>query len=83
MKKKVLKWNFSVLNVDTQTIVHSVDYDYNHEEYMKAVRDMVEHLKVPKTHVFSRKIHKVRRVEQVEFPGTKQLIKLGKFIGGF
>lgn len=80
MKKKVLKWNFSVLDCDTQTIVHSVDYGYNHEEYMNAFREMMDHLKNEDPERYIRKLKKAVRIERVDAPGIKQVKQIIRII---
>lgn len=79
MKKKVLKWNFRVLNCETQT--HIIDVDYPYDQYKRALRDMLDHHNVPNSQIYIRKLKKVTRIVDVETPGTrwvKRLIGLGK-----
>ena len=60
-KKKVLKWNFKVLNCETQK--HVIDIDYPYGDYKKALQHMLEHNHVPNAHIYIRKIKKVTRIE--------------------
>lgn len=80
MKKKVLKWNFSVLDTTTQTIVYSIDYNFNHDDYMLAFREMMQHIQNENPYRYIRKLKKVVRIERVDAPGTKQIKRLIRMI---
>lgn len=79
MKRRVLKWNLTVLNTETQTKVIDVDYDY--DKHRAALRDMLEDQTRPNAHIYIRRIKKVVRIEERPAPGVeqfKQLVGLGK-----
>lgn len=74
MKRKVLKWNITIGDLDKRVIILSKDYDY--DDYRTAFLFLMEHMKCPNTHKYSRSLHKVVRTEQVDFPGVGYLKKL-------
>lgn len=80
VNKKVLKWNFSVFNTETQSITYSVDYNYNHDDYMLALREMLDHLEIANTHLYMRKLQKVTRIERVDAPGIQGIKKIIRII---
>lgn len=74
MKKKVLKWNLTLFNTETQQNDSSVDYEYH--EYKIALRDMLAARRQLNTDIYIIRLKKKVRIVEVEAPGTMQFKKL-------
>lgn len=80
MRKKVMKWNYSIFDTEIQDTIYSVDYNYSHEDYMRAVRRMISDRKKNKFPHCILKLHKKIRIVEVPTPGISHIKKILEII---